>query len=144
MLGKMFDISTDFLLKDEVEEFDSITGSTGPDIIQINVEQALKYVENKMEVTGFVTKGILLCVCSVIPLFFFLAMAETNRLGLTSDIAAWIGVVSILVIISIGISFFIRANQYGRGKTPIENEPFELAYGVHSVFKEKLQKFRAS
>lgn len=144
MLAKMFNVSTDFLLKDEVEEFDSVTGSTGPDIIQISLEQALKYVENKMEVTSFVTKGILLCLCSVIPLFFFLAMAATNQLGLTSDIAAWIGVVSILVIISIGISFFIRANQYGSDITPIENEPFELAHGVHSVFKEKLQKFRTS
>ena len=57
MLAKMFNVSTDFLLKDEVEEFDSVTGSTGPDIIQISLEQALKYVENKMEVTSFVTKG---------------------------------------------------------------------------------------
>jgi transcriptional regulator with XRE-family HTH domain len=144
MLAEIFDVSTDFLLKDDVEEFNSLSGSTEPGIIQISLEQALKYVENKMEVTGLVTKGVVLCVCSVIPLFFFLAMAETNRMNLTSDIAAWIGVVSILVMISIGISFFIRTNQYESDIAPIENEPFELAYGVHSVFKEKLQKFRAT
>jgi transcriptional regulator with XRE-family HTH domain len=144
MLAEIFDVSTDFLLKDDVEEFDSLSGSTELGIIQISLEQALKYVENKMEVTGLVTKGVVLCVCSVIPLFFFLAMAETNRMNLTSDIAAWIGVVSILVMISIGISFFIRSNQYESDIAPIENESFELAYGVHSVFKEKLQKFRAT
>ncbi len=144
MLADIFDVSTDFLLKDDVEEFESLSGGTEPGIIQISLEQALKYVENKVEVSSLVTKGVVLCVCSVIPLFFFLAMAETNRLKVTSDVAAWIGVVTILVMISIGISFFIRTNQYESDIAPIENEAFELAYGVHSVFKEKLQKFRTT
>ena len=99
---------------------------------------------NKTEVAALVTKGVMLCICSVIPLFFFLAMAETHRLGLTSDVAAAIGVVGILVMVVIGISFFIRTNQYDNEITPIENESFELAYGVHSVFTEKLEKFRTT
>jgi transcriptional regulator with XRE-family HTH domain len=144
MLANIFDVSTDFLLKDDVEEFDPLSGSTESGMIQISLEQAMEYVENKRQVTGLVTKGVVLCVSSVIPLFSFLAMAETNRLGLTSDFAAWIGIVSILVMISIGISFFIRTNQYENDIAPIENASFELAYGVHSVFKEKLQKFRAT
>jgi len=108
------------------------------------MEQALKYVENKMEVSGLVTKGVVLCICSVVPLFFFLAMAKTSRLDLTSDVAAAIGVVSILIMVSIGISFFIRTNQYEDDTDLIENEAFELAYGVHSVFEGKLHKFRAT
>jgi len=142
MLAEIFNVSTDCLLKDDVEEFDSLSEGTEPSIIQISLEQALKYVENKLEVSGLVTKGVVLCVCSVIPLFFFLAMAETNRLNLTSDVAVLMGVVSILVMISVGINFFIRTKQYETDKAPIENEGFELAYGVHSVFKEKSQKFR--
>jgi transcriptional regulator with XRE-family HTH domain len=142
MLAEIFDVSTDFLLKDENEAFDSSDESKEPGIIQISLEQAVKYIENKMEVSALVTKGVMLCVCSVVPLFFFLAMAETNRLNLTGDIAAAIGIVSILVMVSIGISFFIRTNQYESDISVIDNEAFELAYGVHSVFKEKLKKFR--
>ena len=141
-LADIFNVSTDFLLKDDIEEFDHLDRGTEPDILQISLEQALKYVENKIEISSLITKGVVLCLCSVIPLFFFLAMAETNRLNLTNDIAAWIGVVSILIMVSIGVSFFIRKNQYESDIVPIENESFELAYGVHSVFKEKLQKFR--
>jgi len=144
MLAEIFDVSTDFLLKDDVEAFDSCSEGIEPSVMQISLEQALKYVDDKVEVSGLVTKGVMLCVCSVVPLFFFLAMAETNRLNLTSNVAAAIGVVSILIMISIGISFFIRTNQYESDIEPIENEAFELAYGVHSVFKEKLQKFRAT
>ena len=91
-----------------------------------------------------VTKGVVLCICSAIPLFFFLAMAETNRLNITSDVAAALGVVGILVLVFIGVSFFIRINQYESEISLIENEKFELAYGVHSVVEEKLQKFRVT
>ncbi len=144
MLAEIFDVSTDFLLKDENEAFDSRDECKEPDTIQISLEQAVKYIENKMEVSALITKGVMLCVCSVVPLFFFLAMAETNRLNLPGDLAAAIGVVSILVMVSIGISFFIKTNQYENDITLIDNEKFELAYGVHSVFKEKLQKFRVT
>jgi transcriptional regulator with XRE-family HTH domain len=142
MLAEIFDVSTDFLLKDDIETFDSITESKESNIIQISLEQAKQYVEDKVQISSLVTKGVMLCICSVVPLFFFLAMAETNRLNLTSDIATAIGIVSILIMVSIAISFFIKTNQYDNDLAVIEDEPFELAYGVHSVFKEKLKQFR--
>jgi transcriptional regulator with XRE-family HTH domain len=144
MLADIFDVSTDFLLRDENESFNSQNESKELGIIQISLEQAEKYIENKMEVSALITKGVMLCVCSVIPLFFFLAMAETNRLNMTGDIAAAIGVVCILLMVSIGISFFIKINQYESDIALIDNETFELVYGVHSVFKEKLKKFRVT
>ena len=143
-LAEIFDVSTDFLLKDEHEAFNSSDESKDANILQVSLEQATKYVETKIEVSNIVTKGVMLCVCSVIPLFFFLAMAETSKLGLTDDIATAIGVVSILVMVSIAVSFFIKTNQYESDAEVIDNEEFELAYGVHSVFKEKLQKFKPS
>lgn len=143
-LAEIFDVSTDFLLKDEYEISDTVLENKTPSAIQITLEQALKYVDSKMEIANLVTKGVMLCVCSVIPLFFFLAMAETNRMGITGDFAAAMGVVGILVLVCWAVSFFIRTNQYEDDISSIDNEPFELAYGVHSVFTEKLQKFRAS
>ena len=144
ILSEIFDVSTDFLLKDDIEEFDSLNQGTESGVIQISLEQSLKYVENKVKVADLVTKGVVLCICSAIPLFFFLAMAETNRLNITSDVAAALGVVGILVLVFIGVSFFIRINQYESEISLIENEKFELAYGVHSVVEEKLQKFRVT
>lgn len=144
MLAELFDVSTDFLLKDKNEAFEARDENRKTDITQISVEQATKYTEDKMQVSALITKGVMLCVCSVVPLFFFLAMAETNKLNLTGDIAAVIGIVFILVMVSIGISFFLKTNQYESDIAVIDNETFELAYGVHSVFNEKLKNFRAT
>lgn len=144
MLADIFDVSTDYLLKDNVEKTDALSGGLEINSIQISLEQAVKYVENKKNIARLIAKGVFLCVGSVMPLFVLLAMAETGQLNLTSNIATSIGVVFILIMISIAVSFFIRTNQYESDIAPIENEEFELAYGVHGVFKDKLQKFRGT
>ncbi|MCP3675243.1 MAG: helix-turn-helix transcriptional regulator, partial [Gammaproteobacteria bacterium] len=143
ILTEIFGVSTDFLLKDEVEAeaVDSLSEGVEPGLIQISLEQALEYVDNKMEASGLIAKGVALSVCSVIPLFFLLAIAETEPLNLTKNVAIVIGILSILAMVSFGISFFIKINQYESDLAPLDNERFELTYGVHSVFKEKLQKF---
>ncbi|MEW6989563.1 helix-turn-helix domain-containing protein [Colwelliaceae bacterium 6441] len=143
-LAEIFDVSTDYLLKDDIEAYDTINEGKEPGIIQMSLEQAKQYVDNKIKTSALITKGVMFCVCSVVPLFFLLAMAENHRLNLTSSTAAAIGVASILVMVAVGVSFFIRTNQYKSEIELIENEKFELAYGVHSIFKEKLQKFRPS
>lgn len=138
-LAEIFEVSTDYLLKDGNEIAQTQDKSH---LNQISLEHAVAYVDKKVEESELVTKGVSLCVCSVVPLFFVLAMAETNKLGLSGDLAAAIGVVGILVMVSIAVSFFIKTNQYESDFAAIDKQPFELAYGVHSVINEKLHQLR--
>ncbi len=144
ILSELFNVSTDFLLKDENEAFEPREESNEHDTVSVNLESAARYVENKLAASALTTKGVILCICSVIPLFFFMAMAETNRLGVTENIAGAIGILCILVIVAIAVSFFIKTNQYEDELDVIENERFELAYGVHSVYDDKLKRFRST
>jgi transcriptional regulator with XRE-family HTH domain len=144
ILAEIFNVSTDFLLKDEIESQDNKSESKEPGLISISLEQALRYVDKKIQVANLTRVWVALCVCSVVPLFFFLAMAETNRLNLTDDAASMIGVISILIMVSIAVSFFIRTTQFNDEIEKIEEAPFDLAYGVHGVFKEKLEKYRTT
>ena len=141
-LAELFGVSTDFLLKDENETFENQFDNQDSETAPVSLEQANKYVSSKIEMSGLITKGVLLSLCSVIPLFFFLAMAETGRLGITGSAAAALGIVSILVMVAIAVSFFIKINQYEDDVAIIDDEDFELAYGVHSIFQDKLKKFR--
>ncbi|GAA6206619.1 MULTISPECIES: helix-turn-helix transcriptional regulator [Thalassotalea] len=141
-LAEIFDVSTDYLLKDDIEIPDLQSDGKEPGSVQINLEQALHYVETKRLVSSLITKGVVFCISSVIPLFFFLAMAQTGRLNMTGNVAAVAGIVSILLMVSVAVSYFIKTNQYQAEIDSIENEPFELSYGVHSVFQEKLKDFQ--
>ena len=47
-----FDVSTDFILKDQYETYNSSGEVVKSNISQISLEQALRYVENKVEMSG--------------------------------------------------------------------------------------------
>lgn len=144
MLADIFEVSTDFLLKDENEAFESNTNAQQPSLNQINVEQANDYISRKVELAQIITKGVILCVCSVVPLFFFVALAQSGHLGLSSEIGSIIGIFLLLLMVSLGIGQLIKVNQFENELAPIEEKQFELAYGVHSIFSDKLKKFRPS
>ncbi|WP_144391849.1 helix-turn-helix domain-containing protein [Pleionea sediminis] len=144
MLAEIFDVSTDFLLKDETET--PAPRNDGLEIkkIQVSLERAVKYVEDKVEMAQIIAKGVFLCIGSTIPLFALLALAKNGVWNLNSDLAAAFGIICILIMAAVGVSFFIRSNQYENEISAIEDEEFELAYGVRSAFKEKLNQFRGT
>ncbi|WP_372872683.1 helix-turn-helix domain-containing protein [Shewanella sp.] len=141
LLANLFNVSTDYLLKDEIDSFDTGKASELPDVTLITMEQANHYLECKKSAAELTVKGVLLCVCSVIPLFFFLAMAATQRLGMTNNLAAACGIVGILILVCLGISYLIKTSQFETDTATIDHEQFELSYGVHSAFQEKLNHF---
>lgn len=143
-LAELFNVTTDFLLKDEVETAEFLGDGESNGAAQISLEQALRYVDTKLEAAGMIVRGVALCVCSAIPLFFLLALVESGQTGLSGNIAAVFGVVGILVMVALGIGSFVKADAYKREWAPISEGHFELAYGVHSVFSDKIDKFTPS
>jgi transcriptional regulator with XRE-family HTH domain len=139
-LADIFNVSTDYLLRDEVDETEQLTEDKDPLLKQVSLEEANDYVEKKQRTIKSVAKGVMLCIFAVIPLFFFLALAESGTLP--ENIAVIFGLMSLFVMIAIAVAIFIRNNQYETLFKTFEQEPFELTYGVDSVFKQKLEDFR--
>ncbi len=140
-MADIFGVTTDFLLKDEVEAAEFIQGHDETVVKQVSLEQGLNYVKTKMGIASLTLKGVALCVCSPIPLFFLLAIAHSEDSSLSSNTAAALGIIAVLIIVAVGVSFFLRTDQYQTDIAQMENDKFEFEYGVHSVFAEKLQKF---
>lgn len=143
LLADIFGVSTDYLVKDDIQEIETIGEDKEPGIIKVTLEEANKYAESKIEVSKNTSKGVLLCIYSVIPLFFLLALAEDDQLNITSDVATGIGLVILLICVSVGISFFLRGNQYGSDFIELDDNRFELSYGVLGIFKEKIKENRS-
>ncbi|WP_394390148.1 helix-turn-helix domain-containing protein [Shewanella woodyi] len=141
-LADIFEVSTDFLLKDEYEANSYSDEPKPSNLNQVSLEQATQYVNSKIQEAALITKGVILSVCSAIPLFFFLAMAETQRMGITDDAATTIGLVCVLMLVATAVSFVIKTNQFKNETAAIENQDFELAYGVHSIFSERLAAYQ--
>lgn len=137
LLADIFGVTTDYLVKDEIEESGIIQEDKEPGIIKISLEEAADFVQAKIEESKYVAIGVVLCVYSVIPLFFLLALSEGEEPLLNSDIATGIGLVSLLSAVAIAVSFFLRSTRFGINGPKIEEGDFELSYGVRGIYEEK-------
>lgn len=142
LLAEIFGVSTDYLVKDEIEEIDSIGEDKEPGIMKVSLEDAAEFVKTQIKMSRDISVGVILCIYSVIPLLFLLALAEGEQQLLTLDLASGIGLVALFLAVSIGVSFFLRSNRYRIISDKFEEGKFELSYGVRSVFEEKLQKYQ--
>ncbi|MBN2657795.1 MAG: helix-turn-helix transcriptional regulator [Spirochaetales bacterium] len=140
LLAELFGVTTDFLVKDEVVEPDSIGEDKEPGVFKVTLEDAARYSETKVEKSRYIAIGVLISIYSVVPLIFLLGLASGDGAVLGSDKAVAFGLVSIFVAISIAISFFLRSNGFNKSLAPIDGGDFELAYGVRGVFSEKLER----
>ena len=141
VMADIFGVSTDFLLKDNIELEEPQKEDSDPGVHQINLEQALSYVDSKLKVAELISKGVMFCLCSVVPFLFLLMLTAANKFPFSSDVAVAGGIMMIMVMVVFGVSFFVKINQYDEELAPLDNQRFELAYGVHGVIKDKMKKF---
>jgi len=141
-LADLFGVSTDYLLKDNVEESGSIGEDREPGKLMLTLEEAMKFVESKIEQSKYISTGVLLCIYSVVPLFFFQAFTEGEHPRLNPDVSSAIGLVILLATVAFGVSLFLRSSRYKRGVHNLEEQDFELAYGVQGAFSEKLEQYQ--
>lgn len=143
LMSEIFGVSTDYLLKDEIEEFHSLGEDKEPGVMKVSLENATKYVEKKIEMSKDISIGTLLCMYSVVPLFLLLALVKGKYINMTINTAISISLVAILVFVSIGIRFFFKSKHYENEFAKFEEDYFELEYGVSGIFKDKAQIFKA-
>ncbi len=140
-LSEIFGVSTDYLLKDEVEVVETVGIDTEPGVRKVSLVEATRYVDDKLESARITARGVFLIICGLMPLMILLAMATGEGFPINSDMAAGIGILILLVTVSISVGFFIKSGQMGQEAEHIEDGDFDLEYGVHGVFKEKLSKY---
>jgi len=142
-LGVIFGVSTDYLLKDEIEEIESITEGNEPGIVKVTLDQANKYLDNKLKAAKLTTFGVVVVLSSMVPLFLLLSLSGLEQVALDANTGVAIGLVIMLVMVGLAVGIFIRSSQYEVECAKLEDEDFELVYGVKSIIKERLDRFKS-
>lgn len=141
-LSQIFGVSTDYLLKDEVEE-EVFTGiDTESKYPKISLQAATEYMDNKGKVASIIKKGVLLCIYSVVPLLSLLSLSEREEPLLSEAVAVSIGITVMILMVAWAVSIFISTGRFTKSFEVIENGYFELEYGVESIFRERAESYR--
>lgn len=139
-LGQLFGVSTDYLLKDNIEELE-INSSDEPDLKLISVSKARNFIETTYQHSKVVAKGVLLLIASVIPMLFLIGISYSENTPFSSTLAFGVGLTLLFVMVASGIVVLIGSNYKGRELNKFKSIPFELDYGVDSILKEELAAY---
>ena len=117
-MAEIFEVSTDYLLKDEMgkEEVEKISDYRTEDTVYRNVsmEEANHFLEWKRKNAVILAGAVALCIMSPSLLIFLTGLSSATGGNLSENTAVDIGVSVVLVMVSLAVAIFI---SYGiRGK----------------------------
>ena len=140
-MSRLFGVTTDFLLKDELETEEYGEISSVPPLRRVSMPEAATYLDLRKAAAPKMALATFLCIISPSPLIMLAAMSEISSLGISENAAAGIGLCVLLILVSIGVALFLSCSSAVRNYAYLDNEPFETEYGVTGMVKERKQAF---
>ena len=145
-MSRLFGVTTDFLLKDELEIEEPVQSVSldEPPLRRVTMEEASAYLALRRAAAPKMALATFLCVISPVALLMLAAMSAISRFGISENAAAGIGLCVLLVLVAIGVTLFLTCAAKVRDFDFLEEVPFETEYGVSGMVKERKQSFAAA
>lgn len=146
-LSEIFDVSTDYLLKEEEIECPSahLSDETFPESTDeihkriITYAEANEYMETTAHISSYIGLGVMLCILSPVLLITLLGFTPSNMI--TERAATSLGMTALLLLVGIAVAIFIvkgmRINKYEF----LDHETFELENGLAEKINQKMDDF---
>ena len=142
-LSYLFGVSTDYLLKDELEKEEFTESAPESDMKKITVEEANTYLEQRKRASWLIAAATFLCILSPVTLIILGAASELMSIGLSETAAGAVGLGVLFVFVLCAVPIYIYCGFKNEPFAFLDkNIPFELAYGVRGVVSERQKAFR--
>ncbi|MGM9972153.1 MAG: helix-turn-helix domain-containing protein [Anaeroplasmataceae bacterium] len=138
-LSKIFGVSTDYLLKDEMELEENIVIKEVTDKKYVTIEEANEYLSIISKSKFLVSLGVLLCIISPITLLILSMMTKNSNMN--ESLASAIGLITLIIIVSIAVVLFILSGFKLKKFEYLEKKSIETEYGVVGIVNDKKNKF---
>ncbi len=150
-LSQIFDVSTDFLLKDEMEvdkaqivTVEDIFVEESQTIRTISLEEANEYMNLVENSAKKIAAAIVGCILSPVLLILLGGLSEYGILPITEDMAGGIGVTILLLIVAGAVATFIMLGMKLDKYEFLEFEDISLQYGGYSAVEKKREEFEST
>lgn len=141
-LSQLFGVSTDYLLKDEIETLDPVPGAEEPALRRVTMEEANAFLSVKTATARPIALGVLLCILSPICLLLLGALCEQPYSGMSGGFAAGVGLVVLLGMVAAAVAIFVSCGSKTGRFEYLEKEIFETEYGVTGMVKARKEQYR--
>ena len=130
-LSELFGVSTDYLLKDEIEEAEHIDlFDDTPLLRRVSMEEANAFLSVKLRTAKTIAYAAFLCIVSPIALLIL------------RNIANGIGMIVLIILVAIAAVMFTSSGSKTAPFAYLEKEKFETEYGVSGMVKERKAQYK--
>ena len=149
-LSEIFGVTTDYLIKDELEEEEYAPSQmheneseSDRSVHKVTMEMANEYLQIIDWSAGKTAFATMLCILSPIVLLMLGAMSEMPNYHISENAAAGIGICVLIVLIAIAVTIFILCGMKTKKYEYMEKEDIETVYGVSGMVKEKRDAYHS-
>ena len=144
-LASLFSVTTDYLLKDEIENEEYTSENEEKTGRKISLSEANEYLALRKSSALKIAVGTFLCTVSPVLLILLggLSSPHGGIGGLSEDSAGIIGLCVLFVVVTAAVVLFVLAGSGSAEYAFLEKEPFETEYGVEGMVKNCKKSFRA-
>ena len=132
-MSELFGVTTDYLLKDEIEE-ERLNEYVETKTIKVSMEEANQYLDMKSKGSRIVGNATSLCILSPVPLIVLGKMTEDHTL-------VGFGLVFLLILVAIAVYLFVNYGLHESHMQHLEKESFETEYGVSGMVRERREQY---
>lgn len=142
-ISEIFGVSTDYLLKDEVDlqevepSEDNYSSAR-----RVSLEEANEFLRLKEESATPISIGVMFFILTPLILLILIGLSEVSLLPFSENMAVALGLVGLFVFIAIGLYFCLKEATKLEDYKFLEEDAFETAYGVTGMVRERKERFR--
>lgn len=142
-LAEIFNVSTDYLLKDEIEDIERPEGSVYNDdyeeetLRKVSMEEANAFLGHNEKAARQISTGVMLCILSPVLVTVLGGYAEAGRGPIDEWSAGIIGVVVLFIMIACAVGLFLISAFRGSKYEYLDKVNIDTEYGVSGMAKER-------
>lgn len=137
LLSEIFGVTTDYLIKDEIEE-EFLNEDVDLKVRKVTLTEAKEFLNIKHTNAKLMALGVFLCIISPVCLFVLLSLGEKIIAG---NLATAVGLSILMILVAIATGIFIYCEEKTKKFDYIENELFDTEYGVRGVVSQLKKEY---
>lgn len=142
-LALLFGVTTDYLLKDDIEDEEAAPEALDIGTKRVSIEEANTYLLQRKHSAWRIAIATFLCILSPITLIILGAASELAGTNISDEFVGIIGLVALFSFILCAVPIFIYTGFKNEPYAFLDkNIPFELEYGIEGMVKERKRAFR--
>lgn len=149
-LAEIFGVSTDYLLKDDIEpevpavvDADMTESVVATAIMEplrvVTMEEATDFIKTRQKYMPKIALGVMMFILCPVLLLFLSGVSLLEGMSRYDGVYAGVGIIVLFLMVAFGVFECIVTGSKLKKYEYLENEQFETAYGVTGMAKDRME-----